>query len=1259
MSIFLIEVYDLLVCAIGYLTFRDACGLVILCLLLVSAPKTAQQPDSEIERRALRTRVYPKLREYCRHIHGLEFQVLDGYDGIHVRDFYSSTVRKVRMELLKDCVRSSAGPCFVALIGEEYGEPCLPTQIECEEFEKILLTAEEHGVCTKVLETCYLRDENGCPPVYQILKTEETFQSSSPHCFHEASHHLRTMFETLVPLCVQEGILEPQQAEKYFNSALEDELMFALQDSPPDLLDRCICYIHKVPYKAFQKQNERTTGDTYGKLCHIRDTLLPSLAGTGGLRVYSTTTTCNNKVGYTKEKQQQYVDGLCRQFYDDMIALIKCKVPKNQVYRKKRNEEAMQHLSLCRMYSELQWYECKETETIRKYIMDESSKKPLVVIGESCSGKTVLLASCAKKIHNWLKDSNAALLVRFAHQFTDTMSLGSLMSGLCHQLADIFQKDISTQYDDVNKLRECFVELLSASSKKRPVILIIDAIDQVTYDGNLQTFWWIPVPVPEFTKIIVSVTKERSKECDIVKLLHQNQILLLEVKPTRKECNDTLRLKLLENKRRITSGQQMYVNKSLESHTSPMQMLLLYKEVMGWKSHQDIDDYSIGEDMQDIITRLFHKLEVKYGYQLVSRVLSYISLSRSGIGEAELVDLLSSDDMVLAQLYPLDQMVGILRVPDWIVANILLDLQDCLSQRVMTSCRLVCWTNCNYQQVVIKLYLSSQELIHKLHTNVCHYFTGRWAYGRAKLMSIKQMNQPLYKDPMPNLHTVAPKIYVDRQLPSQPWFFNGQSSHQNTSTGNIRKAYELPFHLTECGKLDDLYNKILIVLPYYKVLLNSGQLHALTQNIDKFTHLTGRKEIYFICDILKETECLLKENPDTLDMVMKAKIMPILSAYPELLKIMKQVYQDDIRMSPIVLQHSPLVEVPVISLFQHNDLVEIMKLTADGEFLITSVASGDLYVWETTTGENIHHIQSDPVSQLLITPNGNFVVSLCQNGISRVWKPLTGNTICTIHVCLSQAAITPESTFIIGLHEQGLLAVSLWSGCVSKQFQCPEKSSSILAFQCLMSHPDFVVLITSGADFYTWNVVEETICHHLNLPTHFSKPYDWFHLSYNGNIIIMTVDKTINLLSSQDGKLGVLHAPSTILHQHLTKDGKYLLYVCYTDQHGCDCNFHSNPVLNLIKVFNGENLETCHLGKMPSAMTVSEDDSTVCVGFEDGTLGLYSIDEMLDSSKKMRNDFSSLTIKESQSDLKVKIYKSKTSPNILWMDCMSTDSNES
>ncbi|KAM8977691.1 NACHT and WD repeat domain-containing protein 2-like [Pelodytes ibericus] len=1609
--------------------------------------------DSERERKALRTNVYPKIREYCRHFHGLEFQVLDPYDGIHPANFYSSGVRKTRLRLLKKCLTSSAGPCFVALIGEEYGKPCLPTEIESEEFDNILHTAKKHKVCTKVLERWYLRDENSIPPVYSLLDKEETPPSQgglqdttgvpdpSQDWMYDVSQEMKKVLDIVVPLCVNEGSLNCEQAEKYFNSALEEELLFVSRVCPTDLLQRCLCYIHRVPYKAILRNRTRLEQaemgllDGYDKLCHIRDTLIPSLALCGGMHVYSTTTTCDVKVGYTEQKEQRYVTGLCQQFYADMLKLIQDRRPVHPSPGKTRTEVALQHLSLCDTFSELQQYESKETEYIKGYILQDTNRGPLVVFGEPGCGKTVLLASCAKKIRYWHEASDPVLVIRFLSMFGEPIHSNSLLRSLCQQLSDIYQRHLPTHLEDPDELGQFFADVLCASTKQRPLVLILDAIDHLNAEVNILIPHWLTRPIPQFTKIILSVTQEKCVNCDLVKSLGHKHVLTLEVRPLKRGCNESLKLSLIRHDRKITSGQQVYVNRALASDTSPLHMLLLLKEAIGWKSHREIDEMSLGRNVYKNIENLFHKLELKYGYAVLSRALSYISLSRSGIAEVELVDIMSADDMVLGQLYHLDDTVGVLRVPDWLVANILLDLKSCLSQRIVAGFRLMCWTNGLYQKVVWGRYLSTPEVLHQLHANMCHYFSGRWACGRSKPISLEEITDPLNDgSTLRSTGSSAPaKIYVDSQLPSQPWVFAVQSGHRSFDIGNVRKAYELPFHLKECRKLDNLYNDVLMALPYYKVLLKAGLLHLLLDSMEEAARITDREEVYVIWDLLKEGRCLLRENPDNVDVLLQSKMVPLVSTHPCLLKLVKQLYYKGRKSSSVVVLNTPLIKAQVTKvqfqetssvvgileikakpclivvfengnvytwqlrknltlvfkfsplteitavflenegrclalctksnsfvvldcsswavlheftleteftpksfhltnmglflcfknspifrlykahsgeiidevvfseevtffardksgkhtiigqrgkifiydnqnfslkidlpvdllhsigdvyiqqcivyiidregninvwdikdpeepqlldelytaeennemisseitpewllicrsqnidvwrtsdweksqfkpptgskllccvlshsceeiiaavengssifiwdresgqcmsmlhlgcgelsrftkclqlsilvgvttgrllmvwdlksvvtatsffqtgrpieslllcpqwnaaytsdgsdmvcrwhmsstkirmLFLHGDRVEMMKLTANGDRLVTAVVSGDLYVWVTETGENVFYVQGNPVSQLLVTPNDNLMVTLCENGVSRVWNPTTGNLVCNIHVCLRQALITPEGTFLVGLKDDGLkddklLAVNLWSGFVHKKFHMDnDKPDPIVAFQCLRSHPNFLILLTCGGDLYTWDVVEETVCHQVKLPIDISQPTNFFQVSFNGKIIVLTVNKTVNVLNTQEGKLGIFYAPGTILHQHLTDDGEYLIYVCHAvDHNNCDCGFHSNPILHVRKVFYGEEVGHCHLGKMPSSFTVSREDRTVCLGFEDGSLGLYSIANINEANSRVEHLPLSLMNKGSSEKTSVTIHLRKQSQDIVW-----------
>uniref|UniRef100_A0A8C3TFX6 NACHT and WD repeat domain-containing protein 2 n=1 Tax=Chelydra serpentina TaxID=8475 RepID=A0A8C3TFX6_CHESE len=74
---------------------------------------SANPEDTVAERSTLREHVCPKLREFCRENYGLELQVIDLYWGVETEEWDSPELQKTRMKLLEDCLKTSAGPCFV------------------------------------------------------------------------------------------------------------------------------------------------------------------------------------------------------------------------------------------------------------------------------------------------------------------------------------------------------------------------------------------------------------------------------------------------------------------------------------------------------------------------------------------------------------------------------------------------------------------------------------------------------------------------------------------------------------------------------------------------------------------------------------------------------------------------------------------------------------------------------------------------------------------------------------------------------------------------------------------------------------------------------------------------------------------------------------------------------------------------------------------------------------------------------------------
>ncbi|XP_054868018.1 NACHT and WD repeat domain-containing protein 2-like isoform X4 [Amphiprion ocellaris] len=303
--------------------------------------------------------------------------------------------------------------------------------------------------------------------------------------------------------------------------------------------------------------------------------------------------------------------------------------------------------------------------------------------------------------------------------------------------------------------------------------------------------------------------------------------------------------------------------------------------------------------------------------------------------------------------------------------------------------------------------------------------------------------------------------------------------------------------------------------------------------------------------------------------------------------------------------------------FLHDGPVEKLQLSSNSIYLV-SLSAGEIYVWNTETGENIVRISGSRATNILITPNSKFGVSISERGLTRVWKMALGSIVCSIHLYLSDAQVSPESTYLIGRRYGDLLAASLWSGSISKRFSCVESSEHVVAFQTLTEHPDFVVVMAASGAVYTWKVAEETVCRHFQLPyTFHCHPQD-FQMSSDGSYALLSTDNgTINLLDLSRVRLCSFKAEGPITKACLDQTGCYAAYVSHPSslENSCTCSMHARPILTVTRLSDGERIGSVRLSKNPLTLVACE-RQCVFVGFEDGSVGAYSVsDDMIDEEE--------------------------------------------
>ncbi|KFV54267.1 Leucine-rich repeat and WD repeat-containing protein KIAA1239, partial [Tyto alba] len=1608
--------------------------------------------DTIAERNALREHVYPKLREFCRENYGLEFQVIDLYWGVEADEWDSPELQKTRMKLLEDCLKSSAGPCFVGLLGEKYGNIRIPGEVESAEFEMILDAAVEAKLETRILEEWYCRDENAVPPAYylrpksEMLKNYQNTMESSSNSMNEnkwqdISEEIKKIFKTAVKLLYEKGKMKHSQAKRYLSSAIEDELDFALGKQTPAFLKKCVCYIRKIAnIERFVKIPEmgkymdviHTAGkflrdpEAHERLIKLRDEFIPTIVASSNLRVYTSVTHCDMKLGYSQEVENHYIEGLGKQFYEDMIDIIQATVQQNfDTETDLLYDEVLQHSSLCKTYSTFYEYRCDALNIVHKYVLPSKIGhiNPLIIYGGPCTGKTLLLAEVAKKSYSWLQeemgpDSDPVVVIRFLGSTETSTDLKNILQSICEQLAVNYRCLVQSYPKKIHDLRDLFINLLNESSFHRPLVIIFDALEQLTDSDDGRKLWWLPIHLPRSVRIILSTLPNKHGILQKLRcLIHEEDNYIELTARDRKMCSQVLKHQLLRVKRKVTSGQQIYVNEAFSKCTLPMFVNLTFREVRNWRSHKDVDESSLCVTVHESIEQLFWSLENKCGSRLLSRALGYITMSKSGLSEMELEDILALDNSVMYELSESVRESNPLRIPYIYIARLKEGLQGYLIERQVKNVTLLLWANRHLQLIAQKLYLHNEEDLHEMHTVMAEYFLGVWSGGRRKPFHSNDqhlngcpdhVSRGLNEDEKHCMDQTA----FDRQAPDQPWVFQCNPLEPDIFFINHRKMTELIHHLTRCGRTDDLLYGVIMNFSWLYTMIRIGQFDKALSDIELAYTYSQEKELKFLASTLRSIKFKVVKYPGSLSAELQQRLLPVVSSLPKLRHLLLECDKDGPKYCSIVPLHSSMdvtysperlplssscmhvteilptfnpstiiaalengsistwdvetrqllrqittapsvilgmkltsdekylvvattkntlliydninscllseveikgskhcgigggssfingftlsvnhalawleasKDVTVIDLlygwplyhfhcwyevtcvqcspdgvyafcgqylntasifhlgsgeklatvtsefsggfvkfllildtaqemvmvdnegslsvwnteeitnpqltddfdcrredsevvsielsedqsailickalsielldtrvwkvaekfrakhnerfisavlskngnciiasmentsaifvwrrdtgqcmaslqeisgtivrliksnhhnmllslstsgvlsiwdidiitamsnidksgkpiqrlvlpargeliytldgsdsvhkwnfstgfieavFKHEGIVENCVLTSSGEIMVTSDDKCSQYVWHTVSGENIFRINGQKISELMITHNDQFVVSLCEQNASRVWRLATGHRVCNILVALQNAFITTANTFVVGMAKNKVLAVSLWTGSITKKFCCDD-GASIVDIKLIPDCPDIIVFITSTETVNIWSLTEEVICRRVQLPTNFLKNLEDFEISPNGKLGIITRgDENINVLDLYSGKLRVVHAPGIIWRQRLSRDGRYLVYICFRSEEDDDNGAVSSLIV--MRLADGKNIGACSLYKTPTFLALSQRHLNIIIGFDDGSIGTYTVVDRVDAALKIK-----------------------------------------
>ncbi|XP_064609072.1 NACHT and WD repeat domain-containing protein 2-like [Liolophura sinensis] len=946
------------------------------------------------ERNALMERVYPKLKDYCRDEHGLEFQAVDMRWGVHADAQNDHQASSLCLQEIRNCQELSIGPNFVILMGQKYGSRPFPTHIVQPEFELLLSVMRDDEEVLNLINTWFKIDENSVPfryvlqPINSILthfnETDPTLRAADEKQWGEIYSRLMTALRKAASSCYEAGDLDMAARDKYFISVTENEIQHGLLQYDGDKAQKCLCFMrniqdisdnlqHTKSAKFIDMNSTEVDEEATKMLKVLKDEKIPGVLPAENISHY--TVSWAGDVGINPEVHADYLNQFCVDFYKKMTERIdKSVASMTGIQKDKLLTEVVQHRKMAKVWTSIFHGREDVLSEIQKYVWG-SSKRPFVIHGPSGSGKTAVMAKCASLTHNWLKKESAVVIIRFLGITPSSSGIRTALDSICNQLCSLYGKNHSTIPSDYAQLVSYFRELLQVASSKRPIVIYLDSVDQLSPANFTFKLTWLPKLLPANVKIVLSTLPDMYSILKNLQTFLKENESFVELKPLGNELTqETLFSRLQLANRTLTKQQDAVVQEVFKSCSLPLFCKVVFEEISTWKSYTPVSEDSVSSSIEGAIHKMLERLEVEHGKVLVSHALAYLTASRTGLTLVELEDLLSLDDEVLNSVFTY-WLPPIRRIPPAILTRLRLQLQGYVVDREADGVVVVYWYHRKFIEVARDRYLSNNATAAKIHSILADYFMGTWGGGKQKPFTYSSFL-------ISRLGLKDSSGKADRKVPLQPLSFH----HEVQDTYNLRKLMELPQHLIQSQRLQDLRDVVLYSYDWYIAKIKAFSLQELLTDLRLAQEtIPDEGSVQQVVDALRLGATALNSNPDCLSLELcgRLKDVGMTDNYIKMLLESCGKTSDCMLSVPFQCFDGPTRSL-VMTLEGHNkSIVDVVFLP--GKEMASFGWDGMICFWDLSSGELLKQVDASFIEPnlrafLLLSRDGKYLVALNKVG---------------------------------------------------------------------------------------------------------------------------------------------------------------------------------------------------------------------------------------------------------------------------------------
>ncbi|CAF1235202.1 unnamed protein product [Adineta steineri] len=972
--------------------------------------------DTSMERNSLMQHTYPKLKEYCREKHGLEFQVVDMRWGVRDEATDDHKTTELCMQEIDNCQRVSVGPNFVVFLCQKYGYRPLPTKIEEGEFSKVISVSSTEDAA--LLKQWYKLDSNNIPSLFCLQPVSSIFTNftnrAHPRLMEEDQS---SWWETMGKLnravrvaaleLYKQGLFTAHDNHRYNWSVTEQEVVRGILNAK-DIVEHTLAFFRHIDninidllrhsMKFIDITAKKVDVEAQNMLSDLRDVRVAAALPESSIVRY--TVEWSDDDGLNKNVHAEYLKDFIETFYRRIVELIDNGVRKQNTFPANRVfTEILQNLHVVNNFSQDFQGRTDILERIRNYVQG-SSKQPLVLWGEGGCGKSSMLAKIASEYSTWFPTKNCSPIrvVRFLGTTPDSSSIGPLLRSICQQLCRLYQESEATIPNELSQLINYFKRLLGKTPNDKPLCIFLDSLDQISSSDGAHSMSWLPPTLPNHVKLIVSTLPGIFNILNTLRNIIDTPENFVQIKPLGEDLGKiVLKAWLARHHRTISDVQWLLVHERLTECNTPLYVKLVFDEIKLWKSYTKTQEKDLAKTVSTSINKLLGRIENQHGHILVEHALSYITASRSGLSEAELEDLISLDETVLNDIYQY-HLPPIRRIPPLLWTRIRNDIPNYLVEREAEGVSVVSWYHRQFAEVSHERYLANPEERRRYHSQMADYFLGIWA-NRPKPFQFTDNQKRMF-------NLMSTDAEADRKVPAQPLIFTAKKeasteAAQNTNASdvryNLRKLSELPFQLIQSEREDDLYNHVLFNYDFIHAKLSCMPLNSCIYDYESAFEYIHDKEVKLMSDGLRLSSSVLAADPNNLACQIIGRLLPFYTTCPKIASFIDQC-------ESIGLQHMGLVPAfntlaspggPLVySLEAHQFAVYGLEVISSGQHLLT--VSNKFIVFDLSSGDTVRIV--DPkiegiMTYLSVAPDQRYCVAITISNQYIICNLLTGEYI--------------------------------------------------------------------------------------------------------------------------------------------------------------------------------------------------------------------------------------------------------------------------